>query len=45
MAFKLLPANGIAYARFLMGNKITKMLGTEVASENDLNLTLLQEDA
>ena len=45
MAFKLLPQNGIAYARFLMGNKITKMLGAEVASETDLSLNLLQEEA
>ena len=45
MAFKLLPANGVAYARFMLGNKITDMLGEDFASQTDMNLSLLDEGA
>lgn len=45
MAFKILPANGVAYARFILGNKITEMLGAEYASQVDMNLSLLDDGA
>jgi hypothetical protein len=45
MAFKLLPANLVAYGRFMLGNKITDMLGVDVASQTDMNLSLLDENA
>lgn len=45
MAFKLLPANAVAFARFMLGNKITNALGVEVASQTDMNLSLLDENA
>jgi hypothetical protein len=45
MAFKILPANAVAFARFMLGNKITNALGVEVASQTDMNLSLLDENA
>ena len=45
MAFKIIPANAVAFARFNLGNKITNALGIEVASQTDMNLSLLDEPA